>query len=285
MVDAAPNDITIAARDGFSLAASVFAPANPKAVVLINSAAAVPRRFYGGFAAYLAGQGFAVLTYDYRGIGGSRPASLRGFPGRMRDWATLDVAGALDHAAKTWPSLPLAYVGHSFGGQALGLIPNNTAVSRAWIVATQAGTWRLIESPERYRVLLMMTVIGPPVARVMGYLPGKIGLGADLPKDVFLEWSRWVASPRYFFDDATLGELGNFSNYRHPLRAVGIDDDPWATPPAIDLLVAAFTGAPVERVQIAPADVGATRIGHFGFFRAEHRDTLWHDAAEWLSRP
>jgi predicted alpha/beta hydrolase len=24
------------------------------------------------------------------------------------------------------------------------------------------------------------------------------------------------------------------------------------------------------------------KIGHFGFFRPEHRDTLWRDAAEWL---
>ena len=28
----------------------------------------------------------------------------------------------------------------------------------------------------------------------------------------------------------------------------------------------------------------ATKIGHFGFFRPEHRDTLWHDASEWLAR-
>jgi hypothetical protein len=24
------------------------------------------------------------------------------------------------------------------------------------------------------------------------------------------------------------------------------------------------------------------KIGHMGFFRAEHRDTLWRGAAEWL---
>ena len=45
-----------------------------------------------------------------------------------------------------------------------------------------------------------------------------------------------------------------------------------------------FTGAQVERVQIAPRDVGAAKIGHFGFFRPDHRDTLWRDAADWLAR-
>jgi predicted alpha/beta hydrolase len=33
---------------------------------------------------------------------------------------------------------------------------------------------------------------------------------------------------------------------------------------------------------VSPANIGATRIGHLGFFRAEHRDTLWRGAAEWL---
>jgi predicted alpha/beta hydrolase len=31
-----------------------------------------------------------------------------------------------------------------------------------------------------------------------------------------------------------------------------------------------------------PADTGASGIGHMGFFRPEHRDTLWRGAAEWI---
>jgi predicted alpha/beta hydrolase len=33
---------------------------------------------------------------------------------------------------------------------------------------------------------------------------------------------------------------------------------------------------------VKPSDVDAKAIGHFGFFRPEHRDTLWRSAAEWL---
>src|SRR4051812_22274492 len=120
------QDTTIAARDGYALAATVFVPeGRASRAVLINSATAVPRKIYRGLAAYLASRGFAVVTYDYRGTGGSRPASLRGFDVRMRDWAALDVSGAIDHMRRVWPRLPLAAVGHSFGGQALGLTPNN----------------------------------------------------------------------------------------------------------------------------------------------------------------
>jgi predicted alpha/beta hydrolase len=91
-----------------------------------------------------------------------------------------------------------------------------------------------------------------------------------------------VLSPRYFLDDATLPELANFPRYRGALRAIGIDDDPWATPPAIDLLLSAFTGTRPERIQIDPRKIGNGPIGHFGFFRPHQRDTLWRDAADWL---
>src|SRR6185503_9811410 len=103
------QDTSFSARDGYALAATVFTPAEaPRGAVLINSATAVPRKIYRGFALYLAEQGQTVLTYDYRGVGGSRPRSLRGFPVRMRDWAALDVAAAIDHMRSVWPKLPLA---------------------------------------------------------------------------------------------------------------------------------------------------------------------------------
>jgi predicted alpha/beta hydrolase len=281
------QDTTIAARDGFALAATVFTPESaPRAVVLINSATAVPRRLYRGFAACLAERGCAVLTYDYRGTGGSRPRSLRRFPARMRDWAALDAAGAIDHVRAVWAALPLRVVGHSFGGQAVGLVPNNSEIERALLVAAQSGYWRFYLTPlERARVWAMFNLVLPPVARVLGYAPGWLGIGEDLPRGVVLEWRGWCMRKGFFFDDATLDALANFSRYSGPLRAIGIDDDPWATRPAIEALVAHFTGAEVQRVQIEPRRLGVDRIGHFGFFRREHRDTLWRDAADWLENP
>jgi predicted alpha/beta hydrolase len=33
---------------------------------------------------------------------------------------------------------------------------------------------------------------------------------------------------------------------------------------------------------VTPAEAGVSRIGHMGFFRPEHRNTLWRDAADWI---
>jgi len=126
------DDITFPAEDGYVLGATLFLPLGAKQhAVLINSATAVPRKIYRKFAGYLARRGCAVLTYDYRGIGDSRqraltgyvkPKSLVGFKASMADWAALDVTAAVKWMRERYHSLPLTYVGHSFGGQALGLL-------------------------------------------------------------------------------------------------------------------------------------------------------------------
>jgi predicted alpha/beta hydrolase len=200
----------------------------------------------------------------------------------MSEWAARDVTAAVAWMRERYKHLPLNYVGHSFGGQALGLLPNNTEVSRALFVAAQAGYWRMLAWPERYRAYLLLNFVGTPLTRLMGYTPGWSGIGEDLPKGVFLQWTRWVMSPRYMFDDPALPALKNFANYRGALRALCMTDDPWATRPAVELLCSGFTATKPDIATIAPADAGAAKIGHFGFFRPEHRDTLWRGAAEWL---
>jgi predicted alpha/beta hydrolase len=286
------DDITLPSADGYPLGATLFLPRGAKRhAVLINSATAVPRKIYRGFAGYLARRGCAVLTYDYRGTGDSRqkalvgynqPKSLVGFNVSMADWATLDVTAAVRWMRERYHTLPLGYVGHSFGGQALGLLANNTEVSRALLIAAQAGYWKLMAAPERYRVYVLLNFAGLPLTRLLGYAPAWSGLGEDLPKGVFEQWMRWVMSPRYLFDDATLAGLKNFPQYKGAIRALCFSDDPWATRPAVELLCSGFTSIKPEILTVTPADVAAKKIGHLGFFRGEHRDTLWRGAAEWL---
>ncbi|MEH2516691.1 hypothetical protein V1279_002264 [Bradyrhizobium sp. AZCC 1610] len=77
-------------------------------------------------------------------------------------------------------------------------------------------------APERYRVYAMLNFVGLPLTRALGYMPGKAGLGMDLPKDAFLQWVGWVMSPRYLFDDARLDAVRNFPKYQGALRALHV---------------------------------------------------------------
>jgi predicted alpha/beta hydrolase len=290
--DVFTDDITFPAADGYLLGATLFLPRGAKRhAVLINSATAVPRKIYKGFAGYLARRGCAVLTYDYRGTGDSRqqaltgynqPKSLVGFKASMSDWAALDVTAAVTWMRERYRDLPFAYVGHSFGGQALGLLPNNSDIPRALLIASQAASWKLMAAPERYRIYAIMNYAGLPLTRMLGYAPGWAGLGMDLPKGVFEQWAGWVMRPRYLFDDPDLPALANFPKFKGALRALCMTDDTWATLSAVELLCSGFTSIKADILPIRPSDAGVKTIGHFGFFRPDHRDTLWRGAAEWI---
>ena len=72
------------------------------------------------FAAWLFAQGRDVLVYDYRGIGGSRPARLAKLRANWLDWGRLDCEAALRYARDAFPGQPIDVVAHSIGGFALG---------------------------------------------------------------------------------------------------------------------------------------------------------------------
>src|SRR5262245_14344243 len=126
--------VQLRARDGFTLHADLFEPSAPRYALLVSPAMAVHRGLYGGFARHMAGHGAVALVTAYRGVGDSRPRSLRGVQARLRDWAELDLEGALDYLAARHPGLPLRYIGHSIGGQLFGLLDAGR-IDRALLVA------------------------------------------------------------------------------------------------------------------------------------------------------
>jgi len=280
------RSLAISAADGYALAATLFAAPAPRPdapLTIIGAAAAVPQRYYARFASYLAlGRG-PVLTFDYRGIGGSRPKRLSGFGARMRDWCTLDVAGVIGWAQREHSARPLHWLGHSMGGFATGLAHNNAAIARQLNIATLSGYWRRMQSPERYRVRILMGSLAPPLVRVLGYLPGVLMGGEDMPGPAFLEWTRWCMTPDFIFGDPTLDEVRHFATLRAPVRFAQIEDDVWGTPAAVEHMARHFTAAnPVSIWRIRLAEANANRIGHLGFFRPQFRTTLWAAAARWL---
>ena len=76
----APEPLQLIAADGYRLGALHYAPAGqPKGRLIVAGATGVPQGFYKRFAHYTAAQGMEVWTLDYRGIGLTKPTSLRGF--------------------------------------------------------------------------------------------------------------------------------------------------------------------------------------------------------------
>lgn len=276
-----PEPLTIPARDGFALAATRYYPATdrPAATVLINAATAVPQGFYRAFATFLAEQGYAVITYDYRGIAGSRPASLRGFVARARDWALLDMAGVVDWVRAADLAPRLFMVGHSYGGQTPGLLPNGDQVDAMVTLSAQSGYWRLQGGGQKLAVALHMHLTFPLLASLLGYMPmRRLGGGEDLPRGVALEWAAWCRRPGYLLDDPTL-PLERYRAFQAPVLAYSFADDNWGTRRSVDAMMRAYPR--LTRRHLVPAEAGLRAIGHFGFFRPASA-AIWPAVADWL---
>jgi predicted alpha/beta hydrolase len=276
--------VRLVAADGYPIMATLY-PGSPvgKARLLVAGATGVPQAFYRRFAEHASAKGFTTMTLDYRGIGLSRPASLRGFRMDYRDWARLDLAAAVEALHDRDQALYM--VGHSYGGHAFGLLPNHARVAAFYTFATGAGWHGWMPPRERARVWLMWNVIGPVLTRATGYLPwSRLGMGEDLPIDVYRQWKRWCRYPDYFFGDASVQEsLAGFAQVRTPIMAANALDDLWAPPRSRDAFMAGYRHAPLTTLDIDPLAAGLGPIGHMGYFKARAQP-LWDAALHWLDQ-
>jgi predicted alpha/beta hydrolase len=277
-----PEPIELQAVDGYRLSAWRYRPlAAPRAHLVLAGATAVPQRFYRRFAQYAAERGFDTLTLDYRGIGESRPATLKGFQMDYLDWARLDLAAAVEHMRDD--TQPLYMVGHSYGGHAFGLLPNHAHVRGFVTFATGAGWHGWMPRMEALRVRTMWSVLGPLMTRWSGYLPwSRLGMGEDLPLDVYRQWRHWCRFPNYFFDDPAMQDLpARFGQVRTPIVAVNATDDAWAPPRSRDAFMAGYRSSAVQRVSLEVGRGGFAPIGHMGYFRPAAWP-LWSATLDWF---
>ena len=219
------------AADGTRLAGRFFAPAVPAVAVpvLVCGATGVRQRFYTPFASWLASEGFAALTFDYRGMGeslfGTHP---RHCPARKQDWGELDMPAALDWLRQRTAANRVDLVGHSAGAQLVGLMPNREAIRKVVMIAGSTGYVRSIRFPTRLMAEFMLRVYLPLTARVLGYTPARrVGLGEDLPAGVALQWARWCRNPGYI-ENAFGREVrrDGYDQFRAPILSLYASDVP-----------------------------------------------------------
>jgi predicted alpha/beta hydrolase len=274
---------------GARIAARLYrSSTTPRAAVLVAGAMGVKQAFYAEFATWLAQQGVHALTFDYRGVGASRPPqmrrSLRGFDADLFDWAD-DVDAAIEHLARAAPDVPLYVVGHSLGAQLPGMLKHRDRIAGLVSVAAGSGYWRDNAPPLKRMVLYFWHVLVPAATWLCGYFPGarlkKVG---DLPRGVILQWRRWCLNPRYHVGHEGEALRRQFAAARFPIVALSITDDEMMTERGTRVLIDCYENAPRELLRIAPSDANAHRIGHFGFFRPQFEATLWQRVLQLLTR-
>jgi len=273
----------LSSTGGAVIAARFYAaPGAPRAAVVIGGAMGVRQDYYAPFAQWLALQGYLVASFDYRGVGESRRAPLRRVDADLFSWTDdfdTVIAAALQRAGE----VPLYLVGHSLGAQLPGLLQHRDRVAGLVSVAAGSGYWR-DNAPQLKRMVLYFWHVLVPVATwLFGYFPGRrIGKVGDLPRGVVLQWRRWCLNPRYHVGAEGAPVRERFEAARFPLVALSMTDDELMTERGTHVLVDCYANAPRRVERIAPADVAARHIGHFGFFRDQFQSSLWARAAALL---
>ena len=265
------------ASDGYPLIGTLYTPEHGiKANIVLASATGVPQAFYRRFAEYATQFGYQVLTFDYRGVAQSAPKRLKGFKMSYLDWGTLDLAAAIDFLAQD--PIPLFMVGHSYGGQALGLAPNHAKVTAMYCFGTGAGWHGYMPFKEKMKVQVIWNIIFPPMVAVTGYLPwSKLNMGADLPIGVYQQWRKWCKNPTYFFADPEQHTLiAQYAQVKTPIYAVSALDDDWALPNSRHAFMQHYRQAPMQFINISASDYGLKEIGHMGYFR-KGAEKIWDE--------
>ena len=293
--DAVARDLTIPAADGYPLGAKLWESppsAPPSTVALVNAGAGISLRYYDRFAAFLAANGVPTVVYDYRGIGASRPASLRGFTATVEDWGRLDCCGVLDWIAARYPGVPRTVIGHSVGGFVTGFTTNGHRIDRMLLVSAHTGYWRDYAARARPWMFVLWHALMPVVTRAVGYFPGRrLHLLEDLPAGAALQWANrrrpdfwWnLKTPTGEMDTERIDEVrARFRAIRATTLAMQFADDPFATDAATDRILGLYENCRADRIVLGPQAADGQPIGHFGFFRSRFRETLWPRALSWL---
>jgi predicted alpha/beta hydrolase len=286
---------TFETADGFTLHGQLWRAEKPSphTALFINAATGVAARYYHRYATYLAQQGYLVLTYDYRGIGASRPAKLRGLRATKHDWGALDCEAAIQTLNRQAPDLPMMAVCHSIGGFTLGLAPSAPMVRRALFVGCQYAYWQDYRLLVRVPMWLNWHLIMPVLTTIFGYFPGKtLRWLEDLPAGVAMEWATRFHPDfhkRYHrLQHAQRPVSGNELETRMgalqaDILAIADVRDPFATIPATRRLLEYFFRCHCEFSRIDPRREKLPKLGHFGFFHSRFQSSLWPKSLEWLS--
>jgi predicted alpha/beta hydrolase len=272
------QNVLIEARDGFKLSATIRRPLTEiKGVIQMNCGTGIPQKVYSNLAIYLTQYGYVTVTYDYRGIGNSKPKNLTGFKAKIEDWGILDMTSIFDWIISEFPNEKKIIIGHSMGGQLVGLMDNYQKIDKLVLIASSTGYWKDMSSPYKWLMPPLWFLFVPLTTFIYGYANAKkIRQGENLPKGVAIQWRNWCINPNYFDEHFQKSNTSLFfDKLRIPLKSIQIKDDPIANEITSNKILKYYKIANIEIEKISPEQLGVKKIGHTGFFSRQFKDTLW----------
>ncbi len=271
------KELVLQTSDHFPISVRIFEPEIPNSKLLvINSATGVKQQVYFSFAKYFAEKGFTVITYDYRGIGESKPHKMKGFEASMRIWGTRDFKAVTGFIKENYPDFAKYCLGHSVGALILGMNEDSAIFEEFIFVATQDAyighlSWKLaITAALGFGLALPVAVI------LKGYFPAhRFGLGESLPKGSAYDWRTLILNRKS--TGRLFEKIGK--DYSKELNQetfiIHAEDDSWVTMKGMESLMNnSYPNLKKTYREIKVAESPKKEVGHINFFRSYNR-ILW----------
>ncbi|SDH66976.1 Predicted alpha/beta hydrolase [Chryseobacterium taeanense] len=269
--------LVLTTEDSFSIVTHLFLPEKSnQRLLLINSATGVKQQIYFSFAKYFSEKGFTVITYDYRGIGLSKPRKMKNFEASMRIWGSKDYKALTEYIRLNFKDFKKYCLGHSVGALILGMNKNSDMFDEFVFVGTQNAFVGNLKFRTKIEAYLGFGIMQPLTTTLLGYFPAQwFGLGESLPKNCAYDWRTLILNRKS--TNSLLDKIEDYSkNLTQKVFVIRAEDDVWLTEKGVkSLLNETYPNLrPVHRlIKISESEKG--EIGHVNFFRSYNKK-LWN---------
>lgn len=280
------KDIAIVCSDSTRLAATLFLPqSSAKGAIMIGPATGIKRQFYHAFATYLCEQGFGVITFDNRGIGESAHSTVSKSNASLVKWGEQDMPAVLETLKVTFPNVHYFLVGHSAGGQLLGLMHNVHDLTAFCNFGSSSGSLRNMRKSYLLKAHFFMNFYIPVSNLLFGHTKSQwVGMGEPLPKKVARQWQQWCNGSGYvktaFGNDV---KTHHYDNMTLPSKWMLATDDDIANIANVHDMISVFPNMEAEVEELEPQAHGVSEIGHMKFFsrKCQH---LWPKVSDYFNQ-
>lgn len=264
-------------QDHTDITAHLFLPekSNNK-FLLINSATGVKQQIYFSFAQFFSDQGFTVMTYDYRGIGLSKPENMKGFNASMRIWGSEDYKTLTQYIKKRFSDFEKYCIGHSVGALILGMNKDSEMFNEFIFVGTQNAFVGNLKFKTKIEAYLGFGIAQPVTTSLLGYFPAHwFGLGESLPKNCAYDWRTLILNKKS--TNGLLDKIEDFSkNLTQKVFVIRAEDDVWLTEKGVkSLLNTTYPNLKPTYRLVMVSESEKREIGHVNFFRSFNKK-LWN---------
>lgn len=276
----------IICEDHVAITATTYAPIDDiKGAIIIGPATGIKRQVYANFASFLAENGYGVITFDNRGIGDSLAGNIKESNASLQCWGEKDMPAVFEQLKTTFPNTKYHLIGHSAGGQLVGLMHNAMDLTSIFNFASSSGQLKNMGTLYAAKAHFFMNFFIPLSNALFGYTKSQwVGMGEPLPKAVANQWREWCNSEGYV--KASFGKTVHrhlYDDLTTPSMWVNAIDDEIANDTNVADMLSVFTQSNAETLTLSPGDYGLDEIGHMKFFSRKSQ-ALWIHALNWLEK-